>query len=285
MNNISVIADITETHKVFFEENKISDNLFIIRINNDSPRLAIRLYPLAIFEVPEDVDVSFLGDFQFSQEVIPFSFVQPLLIMTTKCNFRCTYCYAHEGTYGFAPQSMSELVLDKAIGYLRYVVMSRYANRSMRIDTTELGLICFGGEPTIEMPLIKKAYVELRNLCAEASDITGKAFKPVLTINTNGYRINSEMITFLAQSAPHLELVVSYDGVLHDSCRTDAAGNPTAARVLKNIRTLRANGIDVTVTCCVLPQVTASPRIFVDGLSPPLPRGRRSQSVFHSWAA
>lgn len=259
---------IVESHPVFDEERKLSDNLFLIRLAGDEASYVMRLYPLALFEVSGEItDLSpfELGIESFS-ETKPFSYFQPLLITTTECNLACTYCYAHEGSYGVEKQEMPSGVLDKTIDYLRNVILTRYIPAAKKNETTELGLICFGGEPLLAEDLVILAHRRLADLCIELSEVSDINFVPTLTINTNAVKVNKKMLKFLSDNAKDIELVVSYDGLLHDENRITKGGTGTAQLVYRNILRLRKAGVNITITSCVLPEALANPESLMSSL-------------------
>ena len=260
---------------VFFVERKLTDNLFIVQLSEDGAKYAVRMYPFAVFavdDVPEDEVMQLALVSDLYTDVVPFSYAQPLLILTTQCNLSCTYCYAHEGTYGLEATIMSEEVVNRSIAYLRRIISSRYLARETGCGTTELGLICFGGEPTIAMNLIQLAHCKLSALCEELSSERMR-FTPTLTINTNGYQLKQEVFDFMVIHAADIEVVVSYDGLSHDECRVTKTGAGTAVSVFGNIIRLHKAGVKVAVTSCVLPELVRDPSQFIAGMSPLCERG------------
>lgn len=260
---------ITERCPVFALEKKVNDNLYLVRLSDDEITYAVRLYPFALFEVTGEVTDTSFFDIKESKicEVKPFTYFQPLLILTTSCTLKCTYCYAYEGSYGMEPQTMDFEVLDRTVEYLRKVILESYIPDALENETTELGLICFGGEPLIALPQVMRAHDRLTALCRELSHDSRINFVPTLTINTNGYEISGKALDFFSENASDIEVVVSYDGLYHDKSRRDKLGGKTAEKVFRNIMYMKNRGVKVTVTSCLLPEAVKRPKELMASLA------------------
>jgi sulfatase maturation enzyme AslB (radical SAM superfamily) len=66
------------------------------------------------------------------------------MIMTTKCNLRCKYCYADEGSYGFSDSKfIGEDVIDATINLVERRILSE--KEKLLGHQIELAYVAFGG--------------------------------------------------------------------------------------------------------------------------------------------
>lgn len=144
-----------------------------------------------------------------------------VLHITNKCNLRCRYCYANGGSYKSEEGIMNEHVAKQALDL--------FFGEMDSIDLVQL----FGGEPTLNLPLIKYVceYVRKVNETRESRTEIG--------IVTNGTNVTDELIQLIKEY--HLFVTVSYDGIpeVNDKLRVYQNGNGTSEMILKNIRKLR----------------------------------------------
>lgn len=105
------------------------------------------------------------------------------------CNLHCTYCYANCGNYGRENTLMSEETIDKIIKSLQ-----------KKYDFIKT-IYFFGGEPTINFPVIKKATKRLKELYPKTEDYR---------IVTNATLVTDEMIDFFIDNG--FKVYVSIDG-------------------------------------------------------------------------
>jgi uncharacterized protein len=118
------------------------------------------------------------------------------LLTTQRCNMRCTYCYATDGSYG-APseeRDMSQTTAFQAIDQLF----------ALRGNASFLIITFFGGEPLVDFKLVKKVVAYAKQ----------KAASEEVTINfilvTNGTLLTPEVCqTFIDED---IRMVLSLDG-------------------------------------------------------------------------
>ena len=147
--------------------------------------------------------------------------VKSLCLMTAHdCNMRCKYCFGDTGEYGGERQLMNNKVGRAAVDY---IIEHSGPRKHCEIDF-------FGGEPLINMPLVKEVTEYVRKREKE----TGKEFK--LTLTTNGLALNDDNIKWLNDN--NISLVLSTDGrrETHDNMRPDCGGQPTYDKVMKNFK-------------------------------------------------
>jgi uncharacterized protein len=264
--------------KAFDLEERLTDNVFRLRLHPDSTNFLVRLYPFGVFEFsggePGD-DV--LGSIQASaatfQATEPFTYFQPLLVLTSSCNLACSYCYAHEGSYGQIAEVMSSEVIQRTLRFLEETLDAHHVPKIAASGLSEVGVICFGGEPLLALERLREVHRHTLGLCENLSKRWKHAFKPLLTLNTNAYAVSDEACDFLEQIRDCLEVVVSFDGWTHDRNRLTKDGEASSGRVLENLLRLRDAAVDVSVTCCVLPEAVSDPARTLAGLECVLGRG------------
>ena len=144
--------------------------------------------------------------------------------LTTGCNLRCSYCYQRRS----AAQRMPWTVLRAACDYL------------LAAGAAEPTLTFLGGEPLLELPLMRRA---ARHLARRAPP----GMRPRLAVTTNGTRIDGRALRFLALS--RVRTYLSLDGV---EAAQQRRGEGTFAVLDALLRRMRRDysgyfGDDVTV--------------------------------------
>jgi len=172
-------------------------------------------------EAPEDDSVpKNLGQFP------EYRFRATQLILNNTCNLRCIYCYADSGeqprqvmSFQFAKSAIDRVVADtKALGF----------------PVFELSLI--GGEPTLEMGLVKKC-VDYAREAAQKNGIISR-----VGIVSNGV-FRRSVCDYIAE---HLDYVtISIDGPekIHEVHRPSENKKPTFGTTVRNISSLYDSGI------------------------------------------
>lgn len=110
------------------------------------------------------------------------------------CNLRCGYCFADTGDFGGHRALMSKEVAQKAI---EFAIKGSKKRHNLELDL-------FGGEPLMNMPVVKFIVDYVRKREKE----TGKNIK--LTLTTNGTLLTDEIVTYLNDN--RVMLVLSLDG-------------------------------------------------------------------------
>ena len=144
------------------------------------------------------------------------------LLVAHDCNLRCKYCFADSGEFGADRRLMNNEVGEAAV---EYIIRHSGNRQHCEIDF-------FGGEPLVNMPVVRHLTEYIRNREKE----TGKIFK--LTLTTNGMLLTDENIAFLNDN--NISVVISLDGrkEVHDRMRPDVGGNGTYDRVISNFKKL-----------------------------------------------
>lgn len=155
--------------------------------------------------------------------------IELTLITTDRCNFACTYCFAHELYPG--TQILDAETLIHHVRHFLNLCQTRISS-----------LILFGGEPLLAFAEIHKAWPSIcRLLRAHQGDM------PSLAIVTNGSLITPEVARFLADN--EFFATVSLDGPpkVHNACRPLRNGKESYERVVRGIEQLVAAKVFCTI--------------------------------------
>ena len=113
-----------------------------------------------------------------------------ILILTSECNLRCTYCYEDH-------KKRKSMSLETAKQVISEVLNREDKYRFVRI-------LLFGGEPLLEFELI-------REMC-EWTWKNNWPVKYIFSFSTNGTLLNKEMKAWIQHNRDKIELVLSADG-------------------------------------------------------------------------
>lgn len=147
------------------------------------------------------------------------------------CNLACTYCYGDCGTFGMAPQLMSQETARKAVDLA--------FQRAGGIG--EVNITFFGGEPLLNFPVIEDAVHYSQRLGQKwGKDVA-------YSITTNGTLLNDEIIDFLCDW--RFSVMVSLDGPpeLQDDQRPFKDGRGSFEVIAPKLRRLREKRGGLTV--------------------------------------
>jgi uncharacterized protein len=147
-----------------------------------------------------------------------------VLLMTSECNLRCTYCYADGGA---GPH------LAMTSGIARRVIDAACDNAAARGDKGFELAFHGGGEPTALWPVFTEAVAHAK----------GKALACDISLTTNGMW-NATQRDFILAHVNGVSL--SYDGLpaVQDRQRPTPDGRGSAERVLANIGAMDEAGLD-----------------------------------------
>ena len=146
------------------------------------------------------------------------------------CNLDCTYCYYLEKENLYAAKGrdyrMSDTVLES---YIRQYIQSQPAQH--------VSFAWQGGEPTLlGVPFFERV-LELQKKYA-GDKIVDNAFQ------TNGTLLDDAWGEFLARNKFLIGLSVDGPAEIHDAYRVDKGGQPTFARVMRGLDTLKKHGVE-----------------------------------------
>ena len=145
-----------------------------------------------------------------------------ILQVTQKCNLKCNYCpYAWDGHMerSHTDRSMSWETAKNAIDVLI----------ENSVNSEELSLSFYGGEPLLEFGLIKK--------CVEYINEKVKSKKVTFRMTTNGTMLNNEILDFIEKYP--FDVFISLDGPkdAHDKNRRfGATGKGTFDTIIDKVR-------------------------------------------------
>lgn len=146
------------------------------------------------------------------------------LQLTQECNFRCKYCiYSEESNArqrNHSHQHMDWQTAKKAVDFLW-----RHS-----VDSNRINIGFYGGEPLLEITLIKKI-VDYAKVLFEGKKLT-------FSMTTNGSLLTDEIIKYLEEQ--DVILMISLDGPkeINDLNRVFANGSGTYETVIGRIRNL-----------------------------------------------
>lgn len=157
------------------------------------------------------------------------------VMLTSQCNLDCSYCY--EQDCGFLRQrgEMDVETLDEIFGALE--------NGSWSLEDGG-SLVLFGGEPTLEPDLVRRATERMDRL-----DVNLRR-----EIVTNGYEMPDWLPTFLAEN--DFNVTVSFDGPpeVHNANRRTFGDTATYSNVRETVKRLQAAGVDPAFQATVTDQ-------------------------------
>ena len=161
------------------------------------------------------------------------------LIVTSRCNLACRYCFVKEDasvSTNVSPRDMDDGIVDKSL--------ASFAEQ-LRISSRQSGIInIYGGEPLLVPHTVRRITKELERMRG-----AGAFDRPVeLVLETNGTCLGSSMATDLAKAGA--TVVVSIDGpsVIHDHSRPMLDGRGSLAASVRGFRRARAAGAVAVVS-------------------------------------
>ncbi len=168
------------------------------------------------------------------------------LELTEACNARCHYCpYVRSPQRCDAPRRMNWATLTNALALL----MSRSS------DVAECSVSFWGGEPLLELPLMRRAVEHV------AREYPNRAVRYQFT--TNGTLFSDSAVRFLIDH--DVTVVVSMDGpaVVHDRHRVLSSGKGMFDRIVAGLQTILREDSDyyrkrVRFHCVLTPGVDIS---------------------------
>ena len=176
-------------------------------------------------------DDEWLKFLEFTKKYVSSKALRIHFLPTTRCNCRCYYCFENS----IARQTMSEEVLQDSL-----TMIDEYV-RSNDIDSLEIEL--FGGEPLIEIGIIKRFLDPTCKLC------NNLGIKLRLSMTTNGYLLNEENCRLLiGYGLSHLQITLDGDRPYHDSVRHLVSGAPTFSTIISNIHRIKRIDESVSIT-------------------------------------
>jgi len=138
---------------------------------------------------------------------------------TSRCNFRCPYCFEASQADG---ATMSPETVDRLIAFI-----ASYK------DARTLSLTWYGGEPTLAWDVVEDVTARVQALDIEYAGAG---------LVTNGYLLSAEKIARLSDlQIDSIQITLDGPPEVHDGRRVLAGGGPTYARILANVDRLMAS--------------------------------------------
>ncbi|MCD7768717.1 MAG: anaerobic sulfatase maturase [Oscillospiraceae bacterium] len=153
-----------------------------------------------------------------------------------RCNMRCRYCFYED---------VSELREKADLGFMSEETLERMVREAMATARKRVSFAFQGGEPMLRgLPFFRR-FIELER----------QYLKPGIqiehSIQTNGTLVDQEWADFFREN--HFLVGLSMDGTreLHDGSRVDSKGSGSWDTVLRSLRLLQRNQVDVNLLCVV----------------------------------
>lgn len=147
------------------------------------------------------------------------------LMVVQECNMRCKYCYGEDGEYNNKGK-MSKKVAKKAIDFL-----------IENSDKHELLISFLGGEPLLNLPLIK----DVVNYCTKQGIIYNKKF--LYTITTNGTLITKEIEEYLLSSGIAVQISIDGNREGHNKNRYFANKKGSYDEIIEKTKNMRKKNV------------------------------------------
>jgi uncharacterized protein len=163
-----------------------------------------------------------------------------ILLVAQSCNLRCRYCYAKGGHYGGEQRLMREQTLAIALEKL------------LPLSAPRVTVSFFGGEPLLNLPLMRRAVSLARHL----GEAAGREVRFALT--TNGTLLDDEAIDFIREHIASLAVSLDGEAAVNDEERRFRRGNGSVhSRVLESLACLRDAGVPFALRATLTPHNAA----------------------------
>ena len=161
------------------------------------------------------------------------------LLLTERCNLRCTYCF--EG--GMTERASMSVETGRAAVDL----LIDYSG-----DVKSVKITHFGGEPTLRFAMVR----EITEYAEQRARKNGKTVRFGMTSNT--MCLSEEMVDYFAEHG--IRVLVSLDGLgpTHDRFRVDKRGRGTFDRVMRGMNLLKRRQPWIGAKLTVMPETAAS---------------------------
>ena len=153
------------------------------------------------------------------------------LLVTNKCNFNCTYCYANGGSYNMRLKSMSIQMAKDILDY--------YYDKYSKVSQISF----FGGEPLVNFRVIEA-------VCEYARKKWGSDC-PCFSMVTNGALISDEVVLIIRKYNIFVTVSIDGPGEVTDLQRISRDGRSAFALIdkgLKNLGDYNNVALEITYT-------------------------------------
>lgn len=156
------------------------------------------------------------------------------LIVNNKCNLRCIYCYANAGT-----SRLQTMPIEIATAAISKVAQDA---KAMGFPYFEISFI--GGEPTLSMPLIKKAIQFARQVAADLGIKVG------IGLVSNGV-FSKKVAEYIVGNFNYITFSLDGPEEIQNAQRPMTNGKGSFQKVLANVRYIYNAGLTMGLRCTV----------------------------------
>lgn len=159
-----------------------------------------------------------------------------VLLVSQSCNLRCRYCYAKGGDYGGEQLLMQEQTLCCALEKL------------LPLSAPRVTVSFFGGEPLLNLPLMRRAV----GLARQLGEAAGRKMRFAMT--TNGTLLDDEAIDFIRKHIDSLAVSLDGEAAVNDQERCFRQGNGSVhSLVLESLARLRTVDVPFSLRATLTP--------------------------------
>lgn len=160
---------------------------------------------------------------------------QIMLTLTYACNLSCKYCFEKDRNREF----------DGMMSVNDAINMIKYMNRTSLYHDEMVNISLFGGEPTLNLPVIKSVIDFLKT-----NRVTNLSFM----VQTNLFNLTDEILELFREmhNLIKTQIVVSLDGDVSANCHRLHNGESTFITVVNNIRMLKDSIPDIDIHLCAV---------------------------------
>lgn len=222
-NQNCIILD-TITNKIFTVKNKMKEDFLAYFINDIYNKEVIN-------ELNKEKNNIFI---QKSQDCILCTNLEPkkfqinklVLVLTSKCNLRCKYCYANYGKYDF--QNDIDMSYETLISGLNY-----FTENFKGISKIQF----FGGEPTLREDLI----------IATVNYFSKFKIKPSFGMVTNGVSISDNLINVMSKHRFHVTVSIDGPENINDKLRVNCNNDGTFNKIVSTYMRMHNANIQLAI--------------------------------------
>ncbi len=182
------------------------------------------------FLVSCDIDENVVFDCWKNQHVYDSSIVSSKVLVTRKCNNRCTYCIIEPE----AEDMSSRTALEMDAFYCGYIEEARV--RSVKDDY-------LGGEPFLNTEIIMASSSRRFDFCKKRN------IDYLFSMTTNGTLLNPSVIMEMKRKGlKNIRVSMAGPAPIHDKLRPSAANHGTYDKIMKNLKAI-SGMIPITIEC------------------------------------
>lgn len=167
-------------------------------------------------------------------------------LLTDNCNFGCKYCFIESRmSQGYRFTHMTKETAQKGIDMFCHLI-----SLIPELFEEEKTIILYGGEPLLNLNTLQ--YI-LENVQERIED--GKLPKKTrVSMVTNGSLVTPEIAKILKTYNVSVGVSLDGDKAVTNSCRQYQDGKPVYEDVIKGLKTLQQEGLDVGISCTLSQQ-------------------------------